>query len=210
MCYSFDNKKVDLDKVAQEFEAENYESGYVQSEIVSAFARPALPIVLDYQGRKVTHGTWGLYAEIPKEKPAKGLNLTAEKTHTFYRNFEHNRCVIPISGFYDYMHVQNLGKKTPIKVKHEVFWKDADHFYLAGFFDVWDNKEIGVGVVTTAANELMSIIHNSKLRMPICLDAKMADRFLKDEPIENFTFPHYDPNLFAENLEPEKMPNTLF
>ena len=210
MCYSFDNKKVNLDKVAEELNAENYESGYSQSEIVSAFSRPAMPIVLEHEGRKITHGTWGLYAEIPKDKPAKGLNLTAEKTHTFYKSFQHNRCVIPITGFYDFMHVSNSGRKTPIKVKHEVFWKDADHLYLAGFYDVWENKEIGVGVVTTAANELMSIVHNSKLRMPICLDARMAARFLNDEPIEEFTFPAYDPQLIATNLEPEKMPNTLF
>ncbi|WBV60250.1 hypothetical protein PFY12_14575 [Chryseobacterium camelliae] len=67
-----------------------------------------------------------------------------------------------------------------------------------------------LGIVTTAANELMSIIHNSKLRMPICLNAKMAERFLNDEPIEEFTFPAYDPKLVAENLEPHKIPNTLF
>ncbi|MGK6342817.1 SOS response-associated peptidase family protein [Chryseobacterium sp. DT-3] len=210
MCYSFDNKKVNLDKVAEELNAENYESGYSKSELVSAFSRPAMPIVLEHEGLKITHGTWGLYAEIPKDKPAKGLNLTAEKTHTFYKSFQHNRCVIPITGFYDFMHVSNPGRKTPIKVKHEVFWKGADHLYLAGFYDVWENKEIGVGIVTTVANELMSIVHNSKLRMPICLDARMASRFLNDEPIEEFTFPNYDPQLMASNLEPEKMPNTLF
>src|SRR5690606_39487985 len=52
---------------------------------------------------------------------------------------------------------------------------------LAAFFDVWDNREIGFGLVTTSANELMSVIHNSKLRMPICLDDKMADRFRSEE-----------------------------
>ncbi|HAO26726.1 MAG TPA: hypothetical protein DCQ68_01690 [Chryseobacterium indologenes] len=206
MCYSFSNKTVDLKKIAEEMEAENYETGYVQEENVSAFTRPAMPIVLEHNGRKITHGTWGLYAEIPKDKPAKGLNLTAEKTNTFYKKFENNRCVVPISGFYDFQHVVIPGKKIPAKVKHEVLWNDADHLYLAGFFDVWDNKEIGVGIVTTVANELMSLIHNSKLRMPICLDARMADRFLKDEPIEEFVFPTFDPDLVAVNLEPHKLP----
>lgn len=211
MCYSFNNKKVDLKKIAEELDAENYESDYVQEENVSAFTRPAMPIVLEHNGRKITHGTWGLYSEIPKDKPAKGLNLTAENTHTYYKKFEHNRCVIPISGFYDFQHVSIPGKKTPAKVKHEVVWKNTDHLYLAGFFDVWGNKEIGVGIVTTAANELMSMVHNSKMRMPICLDARMADRFLKDEPIEEFIYPAYDPALVAINLEPHKLPPpTLF
>ncbi|MFP3835367.1 SOS response-associated peptidase family protein [Chryseobacterium sp. SIMBA_028] len=211
MCYSFNNKKVDLKKIAEELDAENYESDYVQEENVSAFTRPAMPIVLEHNGRKITHGTWGLYTEIPKDKPAKGLNLTAENTHTYYKKFEHNRCVVPISGFYDFQHVSIPGKKTPAKVKHEVLWKNTDHLYLAGFYDVWENNEIGVGIVTTVANELMSIVHNSKMRMPICLDAKMADRFLKDEPIEEFVFPAYDPALVAVNLEPHKLPPpTLF
>lgn len=210
MCYSFSNKKVDLDKVSAEMNAENYEKEYILSENVSAFTRPALPIVLEHNGRKITHGTWGLYAEIPKDKPAKGLNLTAEKSHTFYKNNEHSRCLIPINGFYDFQHITNPGKKTPIKVKHEVLWKDADQFYLAGFYDVWENEEIGVGIVTTVANELMSIIHNSKMRMPICLDARMADKFLNDAPIEEFVYPAFDPNLIAVNLEPHKTPLTLF
>ena len=89
-------------------------------------------------------------------------------------------------------------------------WKDETQFYIAGFFDVWDNKEIGFGLVTTGSNELMSIIHNSKLRMPVCLNSTMADRFLNDEPIEEFTFPNYDPQLVAVNLEPDKLPQTLF
>jgi hypothetical protein len=38
----------------------------------------------------------------------------------------------------------------------------------------------------------------------------MADRFLNDEPIEEFTFPNYDPQLVAVNLEPDKLPQTLF
>ena len=56
----------------------------------------------------------------------------------------------------------------------------------------------------------MSVVHNSKLRMPLCLDARMADKFLNDEPIEEFTFPTFDPKLVAVNLEPNKIPQTLF
>lgn len=210
MCNRVDNYGLSIEKVADYLKAEISEGNYILNKEVNAFSVPALPVVLEHQGRKITHGTWRLYKEADKTKPGKGINLTAEKTHTFYRNFEHNRAVVPVTGFYDWMHVSNPGKKTPITIKHRMHWKNEDQFYIAAFYDVWDNNEIGFGLVTTEANELMSVVHNSKLRMPICMDANTADRFLKDEPIEEFVFPNYDPKLVAENLESEKMPLSLF
>lgn len=210
MCNRVDNAGLSIEEVSANLAAEIVEGNYILDSEVNAFSVPALPIVLDHHGRKITHGTWRLYKDADKTKPGKGVNLTAEKTHTFYKKFEHNRCVVPVTGFYDWMHVSNPGKKTPITVKHRMHWKDQDHFFIAGFYDVWDNNEIGFGLVTTVANDLMSVVHNSKLRMPICLDVGMADKFLNDEPIEEFVFPAYDPRLIAVNLEPNKIPLTLF
>lgn len=210
MCNRIDNSSLLMEGVAEYLNAEIAEGNYILEKEVNAFSVPAVPIVLEHHGRKITHGTWGLYKEVPKEKFGKGINLTAEKTHTFYRKFEHNRAVIPVTGFYDWMHFPDAGKKKPITVKHRMHWKNEDQFYIAGFYDVWDNNEIGVGMVTTVANKLMSVIHNSKMRMPICMDASMADEFLNDKPIEDFVFPQYDPKLVAVNLEPHKMPFTLF
>ena len=210
MCNRVDNFGISIEKISEELNAEEAEEKYYAAKEVNAFDRPALPVVLDHHGRKITHATWGLNKEIPKDRPALGINLTAEKANTLYKNYRRNRCVIPVTGFYDWMHVSNPGKKTPLKLKHRMHWKEAGHFYLAGFFDVWDNNEIGFGVVTTQANELMTAIHNSKQRMPICLNREMANRFLNEEPIENFTYPAFNPALTADNLEPDKMPLTLF
>lgn len=210
MCNRIDNSGLSIEAVAKYLKAEIAEGNYIVNKEVNAFSVPAVPIVLEHHGRKITHGTWRLYKEVPKDKFGKGINLTAEKTHTFYKKFENNRAVVPVTGFYDWMHLPNQGKKTPITVKHRMHWKNADEFYIGAYYDVWDNIEIGFGLVTTVANELMSVIHNSKLRMPICMDAKMADEFLNNKPIEEFVFPEYDPQLVAENLEPQKMPFTLF
>lgn len=210
MCNRVDNYGISIEEVSDRLSAEIVEENYQYATEASAFDRPVLPIVLDYQGRKITHGKWGLKKDIPNDRPAQGINLTAEKSHTFYKNYQDNRCVLPVSGFYDWMHVSNPGKKIPLKIKHRMHWKDENQYYIAGYFDVWDNNEIGFGLVTTIPNELMAIIHNSRLRMPICLDAKMADKFLSDEPIESFTFPAFDPALIAVNLEPHKLQPTLF
>lgn len=210
MCYTVSNEKINLQQVVHDLHAESTESNLALANNISAFARPLMPVVLEHHGRKLTNAVWGLHEEIPKATPAKGLNLQAENSHTFYRDNEHQRCAVPVSSFYDFQHVPIPGKKTPVKVKHELRWEAKEMFYLIGFYDVWENNNIGFGLVTTLANPLMAEVHNSKLRMPIALDAVMAERFLNDEPIENFTYPHYDPNLVAINLEPHKMPNTLF
>lgn len=210
MCNRVDNYGLSIDEVSRALEAEIVEGNYFFDKDINAFQRPAIPIVLEHEGRKITNGTWGIEKEIPKDKPAKGINLTAEKTHSFYKKVEHNRCVVPVTGFYDWMHVRDPGKKTPVKVKHRMHWKDADQFYIAALYDVWDNREIGFGLLTTLANDLMSIVHNSKLRMPLCMDARTANQYLKDDPIESFTFPQYDPKLIAVNLEPQKIQQTLF
>lgn len=210
MCNRVDNYGLSISEVSEELQAEIVENNYYYSDEINAFQRPAIPVVLEHEGRKITHATWGINKDIPKDKPAKGINLTAEKAHTFYKKVENNRCIVPVTGFYDWMHVINPGKKTPLKVKHRMHWKNSDHFYIAAFYDIWDNKEIGFGLVTTISNSLMSVVHNSKLRMPLCLDARMADKFLNDEPIEEFTFPTFDPKLVAVNLEPNKIPQTLF
>lgn len=210
MCNRVDNAGLSIDEVSRELQAEIAEGNYYFADEVNAFNHPAIPVVVEHNGRKITHGTWSLYPNPPKDKPSMGINLQSEKSHTFYKKFEHNRCVVPVTGFYDWMHVADLGKKTPIKVKHRMHWKNADQFYIAAYYDVWENKEIGFGLLTTVANDLMSIVHNSKLRMPLCMDARTALEFLDDLPIENFTFPNYDPQLVAENLEPDKVPLTLF
>lgn len=210
MCNRVDNYGLSLKNVSQALEAEIAEGNYFTSKEVNAFERPAIPIVLEHEGRKITHGTWGIQKEIAKDHPGQGINLKAENSWTYYKKVQHNRCVVPVTGFYDWMHITNPGKKTPIKVKHRMHWKDADEFYIGAYYDVWENKEIGFGLVTTAANELMSIVHNSKLRMVIAMDARTADRFLKDDPIESFTYPEFDPQLVAVNLEPHKIPQTLF
>lgn len=210
MCNRVDNAGLKLEKVSQLLDAEIAEDNYELNKDVNAFVRPALPIVLEHHGRYITHGTWGVDKEIPKDKPGKGINLTAEKAHTLYKNIEHQRCVVPVRGFYEWMHFTPAGRKTPLKIKHRMTWQGADEFFIAGLYQLWDNKEVGFGLVTTVANELMSVVHNSKKRMPICLDARAADRFLQEGPISDFVFPAYDPKLIAVNQEPEKLPPTLF
>ncbi|MFP7656067.1 SOS response-associated peptidase family protein [Chryseobacterium proteolyticum] len=217
MCNRIDNSDMSWDEVEEALRAENVGvSEYVYPR-ASAFDRPKLPIVAEFNGRILTPAIWTLNQLKENDYPTKGINLQAENSHTYYRKVEHNRCVLPVSGFFDWQHFMNERGKEDTML-HRMHWDGLRQFYIACFYSHWDNGDMSFGMVTTEGNDLMKIVHNKvnkdpkrkNNRMPICLDAKAADRFLNDEPIENFTFPGYDPNLVAENLEPFKKPNTLF
>jgi putative SOS response-associated peptidase YedK len=209
MCYNFNNKKVSLKKAVEDLNAEGYEEGEFELKgSINAFTKqvaPTIPAIVNHNGIVLMNTFWGI-KENP-DAPTKGKNLQSENTHTFYRKIEKNRCLIPASSYFEYKPVSVQGKKTPIKVKHEMFWKDKAQFYIAGYFDEYDNGSLGFGLVTTLPNPVQAEIHN---RMIITLDGKMGRAFLDQEPIEVFQFPNYSPDLEYINLEPEKIPNTLF
>ncbi|OBW43474.1 hypothetical protein AB670_00003 [Chryseobacterium sp. MOF25P] len=208
MCYNFNSKGVNLKKALQDLNAEDSDQEYSLRDNVNAFVKqtvPSVPAIVNHNGIILINTYWGTQ-ENPNA-PTKGKNLQSENTHTFYRKIEKNRCLIPASSYYEHKTVSVPGKKTPVKQKHEMFWKDKAQFYIAGFYDIWSDGNLGFGLVTTLPNPTQAEIHN---RMIITLDEKMGREFLDQKPIEEFQFPNYSPNLMFENLEPEKTPLTLF
>lgn len=209
MCYNFNNIKVSLKKAVKDLEAEGYEEeNFVLEGSINAFTKqtaPTIPAVVNYNGIVLMKTFWGV-KENP-DAPTKGKNLQSENTHTYYRKIEKNRCLIPASSYFEYKSILVPGRKTPVKAKHEMFWKDKAQFYIAGYYDAYTDGNLGFGLVTTLPNPVQAEIHD---RMIITLDAKMGKEFLELEPIEKFQFPNYSPDLEYINLEPEKVPNTLF
>ncbi len=209
MCYNFNNKKVNLKKAAEDLNAEGYEEKEFELKgSINAFTQqtaPTVPAIVNHNGIVLMNTFWGV-KENP-DAPTKGKNLKSENTHTFYRKIEKNRCLIPASSYFEHKTVSVQGRKTPAKVKHEMFWKDKVQFYIAGYFDEYDDGNLGFGLITTLPNSVQAEIHN---RMIITLDAKMGRAFLDQEPIEEFQFPNYSPDLEYVNLEPEKIQDTLF
>ncbi|MDF2931197.1 MAG: hypothetical protein K0R36_528 [Chryseobacterium sp.] len=208
MCYNYNSKGVNLKKALQELNAEDSGQEYILRDNVNAFvkqAAPTIPAIVNHNGIILINTYWGTQ-ENP-DQATKGKNLKSENTHTFYRNIEQNRCLIPASSYYEHKTVAINGKKTPLKVKHEMFWKDKAQFYIAGFYNIWSDGNLGFGLVTTLPNPTQAEIHN---RMIITMDHEMGREFLDNAPIEEFQFPNYSPNLDFKNLEPEKTPITLF
>lgn len=217
MCYKVSNSKIDVISISDEMRADMQELEYQLGSDVNAFAKPILPVIVEENGRKLTAALWKLNPPRPDEPATKGLNLQAENSWKYYKSVQHNRCVVPVNAFYEYKHYPTSGKKD-VTALHRLTWDGRDHMYLAAYFNRWDDRTLGFGLVTGPANELLADVHNvtytdpkrKQYRMPISLSREAALRFLNDAEIEEFIFPNYNPALLAENLQPEKVPNTLF
>lgn len=108
------------------------------------------------------------------------------------------RCVVFVDGFYEWHHYYPLGKrgerlKTAVKYPHHIRLKNNPQPFImmAGIWNAWRHTDVDTStgevteqvtptfsIVTTAANELMAKIHNSKKRMPCILTKEQAEEWI--------------------------------
>jgi len=112
---------------------------------------------------------WGLVPFWSKSDKTKFplINARAEGIETkpsFRSPFRHRRCIIPASGFYEWLHKD--GAKQPFFIQPA----GGGHFALAGLWEHWQGTDGAViescAIITTTANSLMATIHD---RMPVIL-----------------------------------------
>ena len=98
------------------------------------------------------------------------INARAEsvtKKSMFADSIRNRRCILPAAGFYEWD-----ASKTKFRFKRA----DEKPIYLAGFYDLSDNKDSFV-ILTTAANASMKPVHD---RMPVMIDTGNVRDYLKD------------------------------
>jgi len=126
-------------------------------------------------------------------KPYTTFNATSEELLTkMYKDAaKYRRCLVPSNGFYEWMHVQVVGKsgkllKTAEKFPYLVRMRNEEEFYIAGVWQPWLDIETKTttntfAIITTSANSLMKQIHNSKERMPTILPGHLAETWLYND-----------------------------
>lgn len=186
MCFS-----VNVNLVKEEFE-ERYgvsfpdKYRYEPSYYYHAFSLPNVPAICSDNPGLVRILQWGLIpswvktGEEAEEIRRKTFNARAESIDTkpsFSSSFRTKRCLIPVKGFYEWQH---SGKE---KIPWYIFPANDKMFTLAGLFNEWLDAGSGevhntFTIITTAANELMTEIHNSKKRMPVILGKEDEKRWI--------------------------------
>lgn len=99
------------------------------------------------------------------------------------------RCLVLASHFYEWRAFKPEGAKKEIKYPYAIEVADADYFYMAGIYNSYTNEETGIvlnsfAIVTTAANEVMAEVHNTKKRMPTILPDELAWKWIMEELTE--------------------------
>lgn len=133
---------------------------------------------------------WWLTPYWAKEMSAKysmfnAKSETVQKSPAFREPYKKRRCVVPVSGFYEWARSNNQ------KLPYYLTPHGVPGMLLAGIWDRWRNKESGdvvesFAVLTCPANEQLQFVHK---RQPVMLSMGDAHRWL-------------DPGVDASELEP--------
>jgi putative SOS response-associated peptidase YedK len=138
----------------------------------------AVPVIVDREaGPTLTTMRWGFQPAWMRESGQRPppINARAEsllERPMFRSSVARGRCLIPADGFYEWMAVPGQKTKQPIYIR----LKGGELFAFAGLY-VHGRDEVGdtCVIVTTAANEVLSPIHD---RMPVILDREAEQRWL--------------------------------
>jgi len=192
MCFTI-TLKSDLKKTEKRFKAKFAEPKNIKPIFYeNAFSLPKHPVILNEDPSSIILATWGLIPQWIKspddaEKIRKQTFNAREETifekPSFRQQIKKKRCLVLADGFFEWREFK--GKKY----LYYIFKKSNEPFAFAGIFDEWASPETGeilktFSIITCAANEMMSKIHNTKLRMPVVLQEE-NERIWLDENMGN-------------------------
>ncbi|MCF0072468.1 SOS response-associated peptidase [Dyadobacter sp. CY261] len=128
-----------------------------------------------------------------------------------------NRCLIISHQYYEWHHKYRINRrtgetlKTPDKYPFAIRVKGREYFYMAGIWNTWTDQDTGevmdtLSMITTDANPLTALIHNSKKRMPTILPDELAWEWMMTDvspermtELASFQFPEEKMEAFSIN-----------
>jgi putative SOS response-associated peptidase YedK len=166
---------------------------FVASDKYNGFAHPMTPIITSDAQEHITFGSWGLLPQWSQDVAFRKNTLNARietiESLPSFRDYTNNRCLIPASCFFEWRH------EGKTKVPFRIMSIENDIFTFAGLYSDWqhpDTKEVlrTYTIITTAANDTMQYIHNTKQRMPVILHQADEQNWLDGTAITQFAFPY--------------------
>ena len=189
MCF-FSQISKDAVEVQHRFNAKFENGTSFKPMAYNAFQFPKTPVITNLNPDLIQMFQWGLIPHWAKNDEIKKntLNARVETIHEkpSFKYALQNRCLIISDGFFEWQWLDPKGKH---KQKYIINFPDNQLFAFAGLYNTWADPSTGemintYTILTTAANELMSIIHNSKKRMPIILNPEDENLWLSGEELQ--------------------------
>jgi len=191
MCGRFESKRVEHDLIDL-FNEKNLNLE-VEAEIdkrADEDIRPTqkiLSVLLDINRYTITKVNWGIKFS-DKSPLIFNSRIETIKEKKYWLNlFAKNKCIVPMTGFYEWKTEGNR------KVKYKIFLPDEDIFFVPAIYHQDKEKNIFASLITTVPNKCIKEIHH---RMPVILDFDNAVSFLNDETEKNLErcLPYDDKN----------------
>ncbi len=140
---------------------------------------------MDESGRRIGRVMrWGLVPSWAPDMSVAGRNINARaetvaSKPSFREAFKRRRCVVPVSGMYEWQVLGDGKTKQP----HWIGRGDRAPIMLAGLWERWGAAEPvdTFTILTTRPNRLMSAIHD---RMPVVVGECDQELWLSPGPID--------------------------
>jgi putative SOS response-associated peptidase YedK len=175
----------------------------------SGFSHPLLPIMKQDGAFLFEWGLipfWNKDAASATEIQSKTLNAVGETVFekpSFRKSITSRRCLLGISGFYEWREVNK------VKYPYYIHTRSSDIFSLGCLYENWTDTTTGeirntFSIITTPANPLMEKIHNLKKRMPLIIPAakeqQWIDPALLKEEITKLIKPYNEADMMAYTI----------
>jgi putative SOS response-associated peptidase YedK len=210
MCFHFvaDATAKELEEFYQKHISDD-ERNYKIFHHANGFDFPELPVVTPEDIRLMQWGLVPYYIKTSEEANkimALTLNARSEtifEKPSFCGSIFKKRCIIPASGWFEWRHEGK--EKIPFRISSKTT-------RLMSFGCIWsrvkleDTGEVieSFSILTTAANVMMSIIHNNKKRMPLIIPNNLIDAWLEPnltkQEIKSLMQPYDDDLLQAQTV----------
>jgi putative SOS response-associated peptidase YedK len=171
-------------------------------------SQKVLSVIKASTGNRAGYMKWGLvpsWAKDPKigSKFTNARSETVSEKPSFKDSFLQKRCLIPASGFYEWILEDGSAKKQPLQFT----LKDKKPFAFAGIWSRWKGdingqpeERITCSILTKASNASMEKYHH---RMPVMLEPDVGERWLdssagKDKLL--LILQENNPELFAKQV----------
>lgn len=173
---------------------------------VNGFSHPQLPVIVN-DGIRLYQ--WGLvpfwskdtaFADGIRSKTLNAKGETVFEKPSFRSSITVKRCLLPVSGFFEWREVNK------VKVPYFIGVKDSALFSLGCINDSWTDRQTGevrdtFSIITTPANPMMEKIHNLKKRMPLIIgrddEAAWVDPDLDAAGIKRLIKPYHEDEMQA-------------
>ncbi len=135
-----------------------------------------MSILLKEDIYKITKVDWGIKFTDSSPLIINSRIETISEKHFWNGLFAKNKCLVPMTGFYEW---KTEGKK---KTKYRIYLPDEKIFFVPAIYSLGKEKQIKTSLITTTPNKFIKEIHH---RMPVIFDFETGIKFLNDDVVEN-------------------------